>query len=226
MAPKSSGNVRAHLEWLGFVRPTGLVVSAPALDRAGAVRPRDRPRSHPRPRPRRRPHPPAERGAPKVRLPLHAAGAHRADRPRHPGADPRPAAPGDRGSRGKAARSGAARAFRPASAAGGSGRPGFVRPRRTAVRAATGTNPQAQGLRPRDGLRHLPGRSLPPARRRARGLLARPRRPARAPVRRGRDRPRPPPHRPQLPTASTAIPSPSTWPSSPCGSPRCRRISR
>jgi hypothetical protein len=27
----------AHLEWLGFVRPTGLVVSAPALVRAGAI---------------------------------------------------------------------------------------------------------------------------------------------------------------------------------------------
>lgn len=31
--------VRAHLEWLGFVQPTGLVVSAPALVRAGAVLP-------------------------------------------------------------------------------------------------------------------------------------------------------------------------------------------
>src|SRR3954447_15961539 len=30
-------NVVAHLEWLGFVQPTGLVVSAPALVRAGAV---------------------------------------------------------------------------------------------------------------------------------------------------------------------------------------------
>jgi hypothetical protein len=30
-------NVLAHLEWLGFVQPTGLVVSAPALVRAGAV---------------------------------------------------------------------------------------------------------------------------------------------------------------------------------------------
>jgi hypothetical protein len=29
--------VQAHLEWLGFVRPTGLVVSAPALVRAGAI---------------------------------------------------------------------------------------------------------------------------------------------------------------------------------------------
>src|ERR1700704_5861118 len=27
----------AHLEWIGFVRPTGLVVSAPALVRAGAI---------------------------------------------------------------------------------------------------------------------------------------------------------------------------------------------
>ncbi len=29
--------VLAHLEWIGFVRPTGLVVSAPALVRAGAI---------------------------------------------------------------------------------------------------------------------------------------------------------------------------------------------
>jgi hypothetical protein len=29
--------IHAHLEWLGFVRPTGLVVSAPALVRAGAI---------------------------------------------------------------------------------------------------------------------------------------------------------------------------------------------
>jgi len=29
--------VLAHLEWLGFVQPTGLVVSAPALVRAGAI---------------------------------------------------------------------------------------------------------------------------------------------------------------------------------------------
>ena len=34
---KRDPNVAAHLEWIGFVRPTGLVVSAPALDRAGAV---------------------------------------------------------------------------------------------------------------------------------------------------------------------------------------------
>ena len=33
--------VAAHLEWLGFVRPTGLVVSAPALVRAGAILARD-----------------------------------------------------------------------------------------------------------------------------------------------------------------------------------------
>ncbi len=29
--------IMAHLEWIGFVRPTGLVVSAPALVRAGAI---------------------------------------------------------------------------------------------------------------------------------------------------------------------------------------------
>ena len=29
--------ILAHLEWLGFVQPTGLVVSAPALVRAGAI---------------------------------------------------------------------------------------------------------------------------------------------------------------------------------------------
>ena len=34
---KPDPNVAAHLEWIGFVAPTGLVVSAPALDRAGAV---------------------------------------------------------------------------------------------------------------------------------------------------------------------------------------------
>jgi len=35
--PKGNPHVQAHLEWLGFVRPTGLVVSAPALVRAGAI---------------------------------------------------------------------------------------------------------------------------------------------------------------------------------------------
>jgi hypothetical protein len=34
---KLDPEIRAHLEWLGFVRPTGLVVSAPALVRAGAI---------------------------------------------------------------------------------------------------------------------------------------------------------------------------------------------
>ena len=34
---KRDPNIAAHLEWIGFVRPTGLVVSAPALDREGAV---------------------------------------------------------------------------------------------------------------------------------------------------------------------------------------------
>ena len=34
---KPDPNIAAHLEWIGFVRPTGLVVSAPALDRAGAI---------------------------------------------------------------------------------------------------------------------------------------------------------------------------------------------
>jgi hypothetical protein len=36
-SPKVDPEVLAHLEWLGFVRPTGLVVSAPALVRAGAI---------------------------------------------------------------------------------------------------------------------------------------------------------------------------------------------
>jgi hypothetical protein len=36
-APKLDPAVAAHLEWLGFVRPTGLVVSAPALVRVGAI---------------------------------------------------------------------------------------------------------------------------------------------------------------------------------------------
>ena len=34
---KIDPEVLAHLEWLGFVQPTGLVVSAPALARAGAI---------------------------------------------------------------------------------------------------------------------------------------------------------------------------------------------
>jgi hypothetical protein len=34
---KLDPEVLAHLEWIGFVRPTGLVVSAPALVRAGAI---------------------------------------------------------------------------------------------------------------------------------------------------------------------------------------------
>lgn len=34
---KLDPEVLAHLEWLGFVRPTGLIVSAPALVRAGAI---------------------------------------------------------------------------------------------------------------------------------------------------------------------------------------------
>lgn len=34
---KVDPNIAAHLEWIGFVKPTGLVVSAPALVRAGAI---------------------------------------------------------------------------------------------------------------------------------------------------------------------------------------------
>jgi N-6 DNA Methylase len=34
---RADPNVLAHLEWLGFVKPTGLVVSAPALVQAGAI---------------------------------------------------------------------------------------------------------------------------------------------------------------------------------------------
>lgn len=34
---KIDPQIVAHLEWLGFIRPTGLVVSAPALVRAGAI---------------------------------------------------------------------------------------------------------------------------------------------------------------------------------------------
>ena len=34
---KIDPEIVAHLEWIGFVRPTGLVVSAPALVRAGAI---------------------------------------------------------------------------------------------------------------------------------------------------------------------------------------------
>ncbi|WP_322512388.1 DNA methyltransferase, partial [Chloroflexus sp.] len=38
--PTTDPHILAHLEWLGFVRPTGLVVSAPALVSAGAILPR------------------------------------------------------------------------------------------------------------------------------------------------------------------------------------------
>src|SRR5882672_7334868 len=34
---KLDAEILAHREWIGFVRPTGLVVSAPALVRAGAI---------------------------------------------------------------------------------------------------------------------------------------------------------------------------------------------
>ena len=34
---KPNPQIAAHLEWIGFVRPTGLVVSAPALVKAGAI---------------------------------------------------------------------------------------------------------------------------------------------------------------------------------------------
>ncbi len=35
--PTSDPNTRTHLEWLGFIQPNGLVVSAPALVKAGAI---------------------------------------------------------------------------------------------------------------------------------------------------------------------------------------------
>ena len=35
--PAPDPDTRAHLEWLGFIQPNGLVVSAPALVKAGAV---------------------------------------------------------------------------------------------------------------------------------------------------------------------------------------------
>ncbi|WP_322487714.1 Eco57I restriction-modification methylase domain-containing protein [Chloroflexus sp.] len=38
--PTTDPAILAHLEWLGFVQPTGLVVSAPALVSAGAILPR------------------------------------------------------------------------------------------------------------------------------------------------------------------------------------------
>jgi hypothetical protein len=37
VSQKRDPEVQAHLEWIGFVRPTGLIVSAPALVRAGAI---------------------------------------------------------------------------------------------------------------------------------------------------------------------------------------------
>ena len=39
--PRRDPRIDAHIEWISFVRPTGLVVSVPALVRAGAVLPRD-----------------------------------------------------------------------------------------------------------------------------------------------------------------------------------------
>ena len=36
-SPKLDPAILAHLEWIGFVQPKGLVVSAPALVRAGAI---------------------------------------------------------------------------------------------------------------------------------------------------------------------------------------------
>ena len=38
---KRDPHIDAHLVWIGFVRPTGLVVSAPALVRSGAILPPD-----------------------------------------------------------------------------------------------------------------------------------------------------------------------------------------
>ena len=35
--PAPDPNTRAHLEWLGFIQPNGLVVSAPALVKVGAI---------------------------------------------------------------------------------------------------------------------------------------------------------------------------------------------
>ena len=35
--PAPDPNTRAHLEWLGFIQPSGLVVSAPALVKVGAI---------------------------------------------------------------------------------------------------------------------------------------------------------------------------------------------
>ena len=37
MKTRPDPNIAAHLEWLGFVQPTGLVFSAPALVRGGAI---------------------------------------------------------------------------------------------------------------------------------------------------------------------------------------------
>ncbi len=37
MKARQDPNITAHLEWLGFVQPTGLVFSAPALVRGGAI---------------------------------------------------------------------------------------------------------------------------------------------------------------------------------------------
>ena len=39
--PQLDADSRAHLEWLGFVQPHGLVVSVPALNDLGLVLPRN-----------------------------------------------------------------------------------------------------------------------------------------------------------------------------------------
>ena len=46
--PAPDPNTRDHLEWLGFIQPNGLVVSAPALVKAGAILNATRVRKKPR----------------------------------------------------------------------------------------------------------------------------------------------------------------------------------
>ena len=162
----------------------------PDADRPGARRPeegrdhrrparrpgkQDRPRGDAERRLQGRDDLPAERRTPPQRFALHAAIAHRADRPH----DARSRSSSD------------------------SARPADAR-----------ADPRPEGLRPGDGLRRLPGRSLPAARRRAGQGLARPRlRPAAA-ARRGRGPPRPPARSPSAAcTAWTRTRWPSTWPS-------------
>ena len=164
--PRSAG------KWLKRARPTSKLPAgvAAAVRGGGLARGRCSPRwqqgrrpdGDAGPRPGRGAGAAADRRAPPLRLALHAALAHRADR----------------------AHDAASRSSNAARASGPDAR----------------ADPRPEGLRPGDGLRRVPGRGVPAARRRAgrrRGACTR-RTPA-IPARRGRGRPRAPARRPALP---------------------------